>query len=270
MIYDGVLAHLLGIDMEEVRRALFKQFGKRKAKAADLNWNAAQAGYDYAAKEPAEDRPVPRGAHGPRPRARSSSTATPPARWAAMFAGVTVVTWYPITPSSSLVESLIGYLKRYRIDQETGKATFAVVQAEDELAAIGMAIGAGWAARGHDRHLRPGHLADVRVHRLGYYAEIPAVIFDVQRVGPSTGLPTRTMQGDMLSSPPCSPTATPAPHALPVLAGGVLHHGRRRLRPGRGLPDAGVRDDRPRPRHEQLDVRPVRLSREAHRSAARC
>ena len=85
-----------------------------------------------------------------------------------MFAGVTVVTWYPITPSSSLVESLIGYMKQYRIEQETGKATFAIVQAEDELAAIGMVLGAGWAGRAvDDRDRRPGHLADVRVRRAG-------------------------------------------------------------------------------------------------------
>jgi 2-oxoglutarate/2-oxoacid ferredoxin oxidoreductase subunit alpha len=116
-----------------------------------------------------------------------------------MFAGVTVVTWYPITPSSSLVESLIGYLKRYRIDQETGKATYAVVQAEDELASIGMALGAGWAgARSMTATAGPGISLMSEFIGLGYYAEVPAVIFNVQRVGPSTGLPTRTAQGDIL------------------------------------------------------------------------
>src|SRR5438034_4957200 len=118
-----------------------------------------------------------------------------------MFAGVTVVTWYPITPSSSLVETLIGYLKRFRVDKETGKATFAVVQAEDELASIGMALGAGWAgARSMTSTAGPGISLMSEFVGLGYYAEIPAVIFDVQRVGPSTGLPTRTAQGDLLST----------------------------------------------------------------------
>ncbi len=119
----------------------------------------------------------------------------------AMFAGVTVVTWYPITPSSSLVESLIGYMKRFRHDPETGKATYAIVQAEDELASIGMALGAGWAgARSMTATAGPGISLMSEFIGLGYYAEIPAVIFDVERVGPSTGLPTRTQQGDMLTT----------------------------------------------------------------------
>jgi 2-oxoglutarate ferredoxin oxidoreductase subunit alpha len=118
----------------------------------------------------------------------------------AMFAGVTVVTWYPITPSSSLVESLIGYLKRFRIDPETGKATYAVVQAEDELSAVGMVLGAGWAgARSMTATAGPGISLMAEFVGLGYYAEVPGVIYNVQRVGPSTGLPTRTAQGDILS-----------------------------------------------------------------------
>ena len=119
----------------------------------------------------------------------------------AMMAGVTVVTWYPITPSSSLCETLIDYLKKYRIDEETGKATFAVVQAEDEIAALGMAIGAGWSgARSMTSTSGPGVSLMGEFAGLGYYAEVPAVIFDVQRVGPSTGLPTRTAQGDVLTT----------------------------------------------------------------------
>src|SRR5438045_6789963 len=115
-----------------------------------------------------------------------------------MFAGVTVVTWYPITPSSSLVETLIEYLKRFRVNAD-GKATFAVVQAEDELAAVGMVLGAGWAgARAMTSTSGPGISLMAEFAGLGYYAEIPAVIFDIQRVGPSTGLPTRTAQGDLL------------------------------------------------------------------------
>ncbi len=118
-----------------------------------------------------------------------------------MFAGVTVVTWYPITPSSSLCETLIDYMKEHRVDPETGKATFAVVQAEDELAAVGMVIGAGWAgARSMTSTSGPGISLMGEFIGLGYYAEVPTVIFDVQRTGPSTGLPTRTMQGDVLKT----------------------------------------------------------------------
>jgi len=200
MIYDGVLGWLLSIDMEEVRKALVKQFGKRKAKAAELNWGAARAGWDFAAANFTKADPFR--------VERMNATAckiiidgNAAAALGALFAGVTVVTWYPITPSSSLVESLIGYLKRYRIDPETGKATYAVVQAEDELASIGMAIGAGWAgARSMTATAGPGISLMSEFVGLGYYAEIPAVIFDVQRVGPSTGLPTRTAQGDLLST----------------------------------------------------------------------
>ena len=116
-----------------------------------------------------------------------------------MMAGVTVVGWYPITPSSSLCESLIGYMKRYRMDKATGKATFAIVQAEDEIASLGMVIGAGWAgARAMTATAGPGISLMSEFAGLAYYAETPAVIFDVQRVGPSTGLPTRTAQGDLL------------------------------------------------------------------------
>jgi 2-oxoglutarate/2-oxoacid ferredoxin oxidoreductase subunit alpha len=200
MIYDGVVANLLSIEMEEIHKALFKQFGKKKAKAAELNWGACQAGYDYAAGNLTKVDPYR--------VARMNATAgkiivegNAAAALGCVFAGVTVVTWYPITPSSSLVESMIGYLKRFRIDKETGKATFAVVQAEDELSAIGMVLGAGWAgARSVTSTAGPGVSLMSEFIGLGYYAEIPGVIFDVQRVGPSTGLPTRTAQGDILST----------------------------------------------------------------------
>src|SRR5207302_9631144 len=117
-----------------------------------------------------------------------------------MFAGVTVVTWYPITPSSSLVEQLIDYLKQYRIGPD-GKATFAVVQAEDELAAAGMVFGAGWAgARSMTSTSGPGISLMTEFTGLAYFAEIPGVIWDIMRMGPSTGLPTRVSQGDVLKT----------------------------------------------------------------------
>jgi 2-oxoglutarate ferredoxin oxidoreductase subunit alpha len=116
-----------------------------------------------------------------------------------LFAGCTVVAWYPITPSSSLPETLIGYLRKYRMDKATGKATFAVVQAEDEIAALGMVVGATWGgARAMTSTSGPGISLMSEFAGLAYYAELPAVVFDIQRVGPSTGLPTRTAQGDIL------------------------------------------------------------------------
>jgi 2-oxoglutarate ferredoxin oxidoreductase subunit alpha len=195
MIYVGVMAQLLHLDMAEVEKALRKQFAK-KVKAADLNWNAAKAGYDYAATSLTKSDPftVERmdKTHGMIIIDGNSAAAM-----GSMFAGVTVVTWYPITPSSSLVESLIDYMKAYRVGPD-GKATFAIVQAEDELAAIGMVLGAGWAgARSMTATAGPGISLMAEFAGLGYYVELPGVIWDVQRVGPSTGLPTRTSQGDI-------------------------------------------------------------------------
>jgi 2-oxoglutarate ferredoxin oxidoreductase subunit alpha len=215
MIYDGVVAHLLGIDLEEVRRALFKQFGPRKAKAAELNWGAVAAGRDFAAKSLAKtDRFTVQRMNATAGKIIVEGNAA--AALGCLFAGVTVVAWYPITPSSSLVESLIGYLKRFRIDKETGKATFAVLQAEDELASIGMVIGAGWAgARAMTATSGPGISLMAEFSGLGYYAEVPAVIVDVQRAGPSTGLPTRTMQGDILSTAVLSHGDTQHPMLFP-------------------------------------------------------
>ena len=141
-----------------------------------------------------------------------------------IFAGVTVVTWYPITPSSSLVESLIGYLKRFRIDKETGKATYAVVQAEDELAAIGMVLGAGWAgARSMTSTAGPGISLMSEFVGLGYYAEIPAVIFDVQRVGPSTGLADAHRAGRHPFDGAAVARRHQAPDAVSVIVRRVLH-----------------------------------------------
>jgi 2-oxoglutarate ferredoxin oxidoreductase subunit alpha len=200
MIYDGVIAQILSIEMDEIRKALVKQFGKKKAKAADLNWGACQAGYDFAAKTFTKTDPY-RVERMDKTAGKIIIDGNSACALGAMFAGVTVVTWYPITPSSSLVETLIGYLRRFRHDPETGKATYAVVQAEDELASIGMAIGAGWAgARSMTATAGPGISLMSEFIGLGYYAECPTVVFDVERVGPSTGLPTRTQQGDLLTT----------------------------------------------------------------------
>ncbi|HPW20941.1 MAG TPA: 2-oxoacid:acceptor oxidoreductase subunit alpha [Vicinamibacterales bacterium] len=199
MIYDGVLSRLLGIDLAEMDRALEKQLG-RKPKALALNRAALAAGDAYAAEHLSKADPF-RVERMDATRGKILIEANAAVALGAMMAGVTVVTWYPITPSTSVVETLIDYMKRYRVDPETGKATFAIVQAEDELASIGMAIGAGWAgARSMTATSGPGMSLMAEFSGLGYFTEVPAVIIDVQRVGPSTGLPTRTSQGDMLST----------------------------------------------------------------------
>ncbi len=198
MVYVGVVANLLTIEMAEIENAIRKQFAK-KVKAANLNLAAAQAGFDYA-KANLQKR-------GAFYIERMNETAgkiiidgNSAAALGCMFAGCTVVTWYPITPSSSLVETMIEYMKEYRIGPD-GKATFAIVQAEDELAAIGMVIGAGWAgARSMTATAGPGISLMSEFAGLAYYVEVPGVIWDIQRVGPSTGLPTRTSQGDILST----------------------------------------------------------------------
>jgi 2-oxoglutarate ferredoxin oxidoreductase subunit alpha len=199
MIYDGILAKLLGIDLALMDKALAKQLGK-KAKAVTLNSGALKAGWDYAeANLPKRDPYYIEAMNATAGKILIEGNAA--AAIGCMMAGVTVVAWYPITPSSSLCESLIGYMKKYRVDKTTGKATFAIEQAEDEIASLGMVIGASWAgARSMTATAGPGISLMSEFAGLAYYAETPAVIFDVQRVGPSTGLPTRTAQGDLLQT----------------------------------------------------------------------
>lgn len=215
MIYDGIMAHLLSIDPDEIRAALVKQFGPKKARAADMNWNAVVAGLEYARANITKVDPfvVERSDQTSGKIIIDGNSAT---ALGCVFAGATVLTWYPITPSSSLAEAMIGYLNRMRVDPQTGKCTFAVVQAEDELASIGMAIGAGWTgARAMTCTSGPGISLMSEFIGLGYYAEIPVVVIDVQRVGPSTGLPTRTMQGDLLSTATLSHGDTMHPVLFP-------------------------------------------------------
>jgi 2-oxoglutarate ferredoxin oxidoreductase subunit alpha len=218
MIYDGVLAHLLGIDMTEMERALTRQLG-RKQRALVLNMAALKAGYAHAQAHFApHDRLRVERMNETSGKILIDGNAA--AAIGCLMAGVTVVAWYPITPSSSLCESLIDYMRKYRIDKETGKATFAIVQAEDEIAAIGMVIGAAWAgARSMTSTSGPGISLMGEFTGLGYYAEVPAVIFDIQRVGPSTGLPTRTAQGDILSTAVLSHGDTKHPLLLPASVG---------------------------------------------------
>jgi 2-oxoglutarate ferredoxin oxidoreductase subunit alpha len=198
MVYVGVVSQLLTIDLSVVESGLHKQFSK-KPKVFELNFGAVKAGYDYAADKFTKQDPYF--------IERTDKTAgkiiidgNAACGMGALFAGVTVVAWYPITPSTSVVEATTDLLKKFRVTPE-GKATFAVIQAEDELAAIGMVLGAGWAgARSMTATSGPGISLMAEFAGLGYYAEIPGVIFDVQRTGPSTGLPTRTSQADLLST----------------------------------------------------------------------
>ena len=195
MVYVGVAAQLLSIDMESVEKTVRKQFAK-KVKAAELNLSAVRAGFDYATTLLTKQDPYvvePMNATQGKIIIDGNSAAA----LGALFAGVTVVAWYPITPSTSIVEDLIGDMKQYRVEKD-GKASFAIVQTEDELAAIGMVLGAGWAgARAMTASSGPGISLMAEFAGLGYYVEIPGVIFDVQRTGPSTGLPTRTSQADL-------------------------------------------------------------------------
>jgi len=198
MVYVGVVAYLISLDLAVVEKSVKKQFAK-KQKVFDLNYGAVQAGFNYAQEKLVKQDPFV--------IEKMDQTAgkiiidgNAAAGMGAVFAGVTVVAWYPITPSTSLIEATADLLKKFRVTPE-GKATFAVIQAEDELAAIGMVLGAGWAgARSMTSTSGPGISLMAEFAGLGYFAELPGVIFDVQRTGPSTGMPTRTSQADLLST----------------------------------------------------------------------
>lgn len=197
MVYVGVVSHILSLDLKVVENSVRKQFAK-KQKVFDLNFGAIKAGYDYAQEKLVKQDPYLI-EHMNQTAGKIIIDGNAAAGMGAVFAGVTVVAWYPITPSTSLIEATADLLKKFRVTPE-GKATFAVVQAEDELAAIGMVLGAGWAgARSMTSTSGPGISLMAEFAGLGYYAEIPGVIFDVQRTGPSTGMPTRTSQADLLS-----------------------------------------------------------------------
>lgn len=198
MIYVGVLGELLEIDPDAIDAAIDAQFRRKKA-AAELNRRAVRIGARYV-RDALEKRDPYAVAPMDRNHGKILIDGNAAAALGAMFGGASVATWYPITPSSSLVEQLEKFLRRYRKDED-GRATFAVVQAEDELAAVGMALSAGWAgARAMTATSGPGISLMSEFVGLGYYAEIPAVIWNIQRVGPSTGLPTRTAQGDILAT----------------------------------------------------------------------
>jgi 2-oxoglutarate ferredoxin oxidoreductase subunit alpha len=195
--YAGALAALLDIDTDIIRVLLKEKYGKKQA-LMDSNLRAVDLGYGYAKR--AFDCPLP--IHLKPLDATKDSIlidGNTAAALGCLYAGATVGAWYPITPATSLMEAFRNFCLKYRRDPETGKQRFAILQAEDELAAIGMVVGAGWAgARAFTPTAGPGISLMNEFIGLAYYAEVPAVIFDVQRTGPSTGMPTRTQQGDLM------------------------------------------------------------------------
>ena len=196
--YAGALVALLDIDMDVVEEMIREQFGRKRA-LLDSNFKALRIGYDFAKGNFACPLPF----HLERMDATSEHIiidGNTAAALGCLYAGATVGAWYPITPATSLMEAFKGLCERYRVDKETGRKRYCILQAEDELAAAGMVIGAGWAgARAFTPTAGPGISLMQEFIGLAYYTEIPAVFFDVQRVGPSTGMPTRTQQADLLS-----------------------------------------------------------------------
>lgn len=196
--YVGALAALLGIDLDLLDEILREQFARKPA-LLDSNFRALRLGSDFAAASfecPLPVRLEPMDATSDHILLDGNTACA----LGALYAGATVAAWYPITPATSLMDAFAGLCRRFRTDPETGGKRYAIIQAEDELAAAGMVIGAGWAgARSFTSTAGPGISLMSEFLGLAYYAEIPGVFFDVQRTGPSTGMPTRTQQGDLLT-----------------------------------------------------------------------
>ncbi len=199
IVYTGTLTALLDIDMAVIEEMLKEKFSKKKS-LLDANFRAIEMGYEYARTQFSCPLPF----HLKKMDANGDAIVidgNTAAGLGAVYAGATVGAWYPITPSTSLMEAFKEFCERFRTDPETGEKKFAIIQAEDELAAAGMVIGAGWAgARAFTSTAGPGISLMEEFIGLAYYAEIPAVFFDVQRTGPSTGMPTRTQQGDLMAT----------------------------------------------------------------------
>lgn len=199
IVYAGSLAALLGIDMDVVGSMLEEKYGK-KPKLLTSNHQAIQLGYQYAK----EHFTCPLPFHLEKMDKTGDSIlidGNTACALGAVYAGATVGAWYPITPATALMEQFKAFCERFRVDKETGAHNYAILQAEDELSAAGIIIGAGWmGARAFTNTSGPGISLMQEFIGLSYFAEVPAVIFDVQRAGPSTGMPTRTQQSDVLSA----------------------------------------------------------------------
>ena len=198
IVYAGALAALLKFDMDIVGQLLVEKFSKKKA-LLDFNNTAIRLGYDYAKT----NYTCPLSFHLERMDETSGSIiidGNAAAALGAVYAGATVGAWYPITPSTSLMEAFGAFCRKFRTDADTGLAKYCIIQAEDELSAAGITIGAGWAgARAFTNTSGPGISLMQEFIGLAYYTEIPAVFYDIQRTGPSTGMPTRTQQADLFS-----------------------------------------------------------------------
>jgi 2-oxoglutarate ferredoxin oxidoreductase subunit alpha len=198
IIYVGALAALLDMDLAEIEKLIGEQF-QGKDKLIQPNVHALHMGHDWAKQNLACPLPL-RVRRADKVGKRVFIDGNAASAMGALYGGATVCAWYPITPSSSLAEAFSRHCRRYRVDKATGKNRFGIIQAEDELSSIGMVIGAGWnGARAFTATSGPGISLMQEFIGLAYFAEIPAVIFDVQRGGPSTGMPTRTQQADVLS-----------------------------------------------------------------------
>ena len=196
--YVGAVAALLDIDLDVIKQLLGETF-KSKPHLIDSNMQAIALGYDYAQEH--VDCPLPMKIEAAdKTDGKIIIDGNTAAGLGCLYAGATVGAWYPITPSTSLMDGFRSFCDKYRTDPETGKRTYAIIQAEDELAAIGMVLGASWmGARAFTPTSGPGISLMSEFIGFAYYAEIPTVIFNVQRVGPSTGMPTRTQQCDLIS-----------------------------------------------------------------------
>jgi len=234
VMYVGALAGLLDIELSVIETLIGEQY-RGKDKLIDGNREAARIGYDYAREHFA----CPIGLKVARCDGvgnRIVIDGNSAAGLGAVYGGATVAAWYPITPSTSVIEAYTSYCRKYRTDPESGAARYAIVQAEDELASIGMVIGAGWnGVRAFTATSGPGISLMQEFLGLSYFAEIPSVIVNVQRGGPSTGMPTRTQQSDLL------------------ICAYASH----------GVADPGFPDDRSGYRHERTPVRTVRMGRYA-------
>jgi len=197
IVYVGALASLLGLDLKVIDELLVKQF-KGKTKLINLNGTALRLGHDYVEKN-LKDACGLKVTHSDKVGDKIFLAGNDAAGLGAVYGGATVCAWYPITPSTSRAEAFTAHCRKFRVDPVTGQNKFAIVQAEDEIAAIGMVLGAGWnGARSFTATSGPGISLMQEFFGFAYYAEIPAVIFDIQRGGPSTGMPTRTQQSDLL------------------------------------------------------------------------
>ena len=262
IIYVGALSVLLDVEVEVFDKLLAEQYqGRGKERLLESNRQALQLGRDYVSQHLQAPLPI---------RVRRSDNVgdqiftdgNSATALGLLYGGATVAAWYPITPSSSIPEVFQKYCSKYRVDPDTGRCNYAIVQAEDELASIGMVVGAGWnGARAFTATSGPGISLMTEFIGLAYFAEIPVTIINVQRGGPSTGMPTRTQQSDLLCCAYASHGDTKHVLLFPQDPHECFEHAATALDLGRPFADARVRHVRPGHRHEPAPVQTLRLGR---------